>query len=207
MKKKIFSGLGGKKTINMFPCIQFSTKLHEMAYSTDSMLVDNLPQKSYYLYIIHKFSLHERSVCQIRNHFDFKCFFVFFFFSTETDDWWCTQFVEPTVWFPPQKQRRGSVTRGPRILVDLVGTHYLARFVHFHFLKFCLHLCVLTSTTDVQFFLEPPGSILLRAALKQLGQKRAPDLGRFSPYSLFGPLCSVSFLKFCLHLGATLISQ
>ena len=139
--------------------------------------------------------------------FWFQMFFVFFFFSTETDDWWCTQFVEPTVWFPPQKQRRGSVTRGPRILVDLVGTHYLARFVHFHFLKFCLHLCVLTSTTDVQFFLEPPGSILPRAALKQLGQKRAPDLGRFSAYSLFGPLCSVSFLKFCLHLGATLISQ
>ena len=29
--------------------------------------------------------------------------------------------------------------------------------------------------------------------------KRAPDLAKFSPYSLFGPLCSVSFFTFCLH--------
>ena len=33
-------------------------------------------------------------------------------------------------------------------------------------------------------------------------KKRAPDLVLFSRYSLFGPLCSFSFFKFCLHLGA-----
>ena len=36
--------------------------------------------------------------------------------------------------------------------------------------------------------------------------KRAPDLVLFTPYSLFDPLCFVSFFKFCLHPGA-LVSQ
>ena len=35
----------------------------------------------------------------------------------------------------------------------------------------------------------------------QVSHKRAPDLYRFSRYSLFGQLCSVSFFKFCLHPG------
>jgi hypothetical protein len=37
------------------------------------------------------------------------------------------------------------------------------------------------------------------SALKQVSQKRAPDLGIFGMYSLFSPLCFVSFFKFCLH--------
>ena len=41
-----------------------------------------------------------------------------------------------------------------------------------------------------------------KEALKQVSHKRAPDLDWFSAYSLFGPLCSVSVFKFCLHPGA-----
>ena len=37
---------------------------------------------------------------------------------------------------------------------------------------------------------------------RKVDDKRAPDLGWFIRYSLFGPLCCVSFIKFCLHPGA-----
>ena len=37
--------------------------------------------------------------------------------------------------------------------------------------------------------------------VKEVSHKRAPDLGWFSKYSLFGPPCYVSFIKFCLHPG------
>ena len=45
-------------------------------------------------------------------------------------------------------------------------------------------------------FMEPIKLFLTTWAL----YKRAPDLVWFSSYSLFGPLCSVSFSKFCLQL-------
>ena len=35
------------------------------------------------------------------------------------------------------------------------------------------------------------------SAAEKVSHKRSPDLHRFRPYSLFGPLCSVSFSKFC----------
>ena len=37
---------------------------------------------------------------------------------------------------------------------------------------------------------------------QQVNNKRAPDLGWFNTYSLFGPLCFVSFFKFCLRPGS-----
>ena len=41
---------------------------------------------------------------------------------------------------PTQERWRRSATRGPRILLDLISTHFLSRFVLFHLLhKFCLH--------------------------------------------------------------------
>ena len=43
-----------------------------------------------------------------------------------------------------------------------------------------------------------PSGFFTQEALKL---KRAPDLDRFSTYSLFGPLCCVSFFTFCLHSG------
>jgi hypothetical protein len=36
-------------------------------------------------------------------------------------------------------------------------------------------------------------------AVKEVSHKRAPDLAWFRKYSLFGPLCYVLFIKFCLH--------
>ena len=40
-----------------------------------------------------------------------------------------------------------------------------------------------------------------RASVKNVSHKRAPDLAWFTLYSLFCPLCFVSFFKFCLHLS------
>ena len=40
-------------------------------------------------------------------------------------------------------------------------------------------------------------------SLKKISYKRAPDLVWFSKYSLFGPLCSVSFLSFVYILAVT----
>ena len=46
-----------------------------------------------------------------------------------------------------------------------------------------------------------------RASVKNVSHKRAPDLAWFSLYSLFCPLCFVSFFKFCLHPGALYTSK
>ena len=35
-----------------------------------------------------------------------------------------------------------------------------------------------------------------------VSHKRVPDFSWFSTYSLYGPLCSISFFNFCLHSGA-----
>ena len=44
-----------------------------------------------------------------------------------------SQFIEATGLSSPSNQWNNSVRRGPRILGDLLGTHFLARFVLFHF--------------------------------------------------------------------------
>ena len=68
-----------------------------------------------------------------------------------------------------------------------------------------------TRTTDVKTqFVETvrffhPTSARERSVTRY--DKRAPDLDRFSTYSLFGPLCCVSFLKLCLQPGARLHAQ
>ena len=55
--------------------------------------------------------------------------------------------------------------------------------------------------TDVHILLTPTSFF----PTKEQSSKRAPDLVRLGLYSLFGPLCFVSFLKFCLHPGSNVL--
>ena len=59
----------------------------------------------------------------------------FFFLRTSTNER-CTRFAEPTGLFRLEKRWSRSATRGPRILFELVRTHFLARCVQFHFSLF-----------------------------------------------------------------------
>ena len=54
------------------------------------------------------------------------------FVLTETNDK-CTHFLKATGFIPPEQLWRSSTTRGPWILGDLVGTHFLARFLFIFF--------------------------------------------------------------------------
>ena len=45
-----------------------------------------------------------------------------------------------------------------------------------------------------------PSRLVHPNSQEQVSHKRAPDLAWFNSYSLFGPLCFVSFFKFCLHV-------
>ena len=72
------------------------------------------------------------NICLIRNHSDFKYLLVFFFFRpTPTID--LHNLLKPPGFFHPNSR---LTTRGPRILDDLIRTHFLARFVLFHFSNF-----------------------------------------------------------------------
>ena len=87
---------------------------------------------------------------------DFKYFFVFFFFLFSTDDR-CSQFDKADGLISPQHQWRRSITRGPRILSDLVCTHFLPTLFCFIFqVSFCLSNLYLSSNTQARgarFFL------------------------------------------------------
>ena len=58
-----------------------------------------------------------------------------FLYSTKINDWF-THFSATTELRAAQEQWSRSAARWPRILVDLERTHFLARFVVFHFTKF-----------------------------------------------------------------------
>ena len=101
-----------------------------------------------------------------------------------------------------------------QFLSNLSKIKYLALFINFCFVvslakmvtltnnivykksaQYRKYLCSLVSIDDLfTQFAEATG-------FYALSYKRAPDLARFRSYSRFGPLCFVSFFKFCLHPG------
>ena len=67
--------------------------------------------------------------------FWFQIFIYFSFSFSDRDRLQYTLFDEATGLSLPEHQWRMSAIRGPRILLDLVCTHFLAHFVLFHFLS------------------------------------------------------------------------
>mgnify|MGYP007022710896 CR=1 FL=1 len=101
------------------------------------MLKDNLPKNVSVNWLLTSF--------QGMKHSDFKYLFVFFF-STKTNDW-CTQFVEATGFFPSHQQVNDK--RAPD-LGWFVRTHFLARFVLFHFSNFVYVRARMCLSTEIQ---------------------------------------------------------
>ena len=64
----------------------------------------------------------------------------------------------------------------------------------------CFLFLFLNSVRWCTQFVEATGLFSTPPTLKQVSYKRAPDLAWFRLYSLFGPLCSVSFLSFVYKL-------
>ena len=87
------------------------------------------------MFILNSQMFTARKICQIRNHFDFKysIFFVFSFFRLipPARPMYIHNLLKPSGFFT---QDALKLKRAPD-LAWLVGTHFLARFVVFHFLR------------------------------------------------------------------------
>ena len=77
--------------------------------------------------------LNDSQVFMAWKSFWFQIFIYFSFSFSDRDRLQYTLFDEATGLCLPEHQWRMSAIRGPRILLDLVCTHFFARFVLFHF--------------------------------------------------------------------------
>ena len=94
------------------------------------------------------------------------------------------------------------------IYLDVNGQLTQEIFYEFHGIKDLsqtLFFSSVRTSTKMYTFCWTHRVVLTREAVKQVSYKRAPDLVWIGSYSLFGPLCSVSFFKFCLHPGSLTI--
>ena len=105
------------------------------------MLMDNLPKKLLCAGLYFKSFHATKNLSELRAETRFwfqiisNVFLSFSFFNRDRRQMY-TICRSHLVLFPPSDDRCRSAARGPRILDDLVSTHFLARFVYFHFLSF-----------------------------------------------------------------------